>query len=63
MDAKLNCSKLLDTDGHPNRKFSSSKRMLLTEECLDGIPRRPDGWKGIELTDLISGQSLLEAHN
>jgi hypothetical protein len=55
-DANLNCSKLLDTDGRPDGKFSSSGRMLLTEE-------HPDGCKGNELTDLNSTQSLLEAHN
>jgi hypothetical protein len=42
-DATLNCSKLLDTDGHPDRKISSSGRMLLTDERPDGIPCRPDG--------------------
>jgi hypothetical protein len=35
--------KLLDTDGRPDKKFSSSGRMLLTDERPDGIPRRPDG--------------------
>jgi hypothetical protein len=62
-DANLNCSKLLDTDGHPDGKFSSFGWMLLTDERLDGIPRRLDGCKGTELTDLNSTQSLLEAHN
>jgi hypothetical protein len=51
------------TDGRPDRMFSSSGRMLLTEERPEGIPRRPDGCKGIELTDLNSAQSILEAHN
>jgi len=59
----LNCSKLLDTDGSPDGKFSSSGWMLLTEERPDGTPRRPDGCKGTELTDLDSPQSLLEVHN
>jgi hypothetical protein len=62
-DANLNRSKLLDTDGRPDGKFSSSGQMLLTEERPDEIPRRSDGCKGIELTDLNSPQSLLEAHN
>jgi hypothetical protein len=62
-DANLNCSKLLDTDGRPDGKFSSSGWMLLTDELLDGIPRLPDGCKGIELIDLNSAQSLLVAHN
>jgi hypothetical protein len=35
-DAILNSSKFLDTDGRPDEKFSSSGRMLLTDECLDG---------------------------
>jgi hypothetical protein len=39
----LNCSKRLDTDGRPDGKISSSRRMLLTDERPDGIPRRPDG--------------------
>jgi hypothetical protein len=43
MDAILNCSKLLDTDGRPEGKISSSGRMLLTDERPDEIPRRPDG--------------------
>jgi hypothetical protein len=63
MDAILNSLKFLDTDGSLDGKFSSSGRMLRTEERPDGIPRRPDGCKGTELTDLNSTQSLLEAHN
>jgi hypothetical protein len=61
MDTTLNSSKLLDTDGRPDRKFSSSRRMLLTEERPDGIPRRTNGCMGTELTNLNS--SLLKAHN
>jgi hypothetical protein len=38
----LNCSKLLDIDGRPDGKISSSGQMLLTDERPDGIPRRPD---------------------
>jgi len=60
---KLELLKLLDTDGRSDGKFSSSGRMLLTEERLDGIGHRPDGCKGTELIDLNSTQSLLEAHN
>jgi len=63
MDANLNCSKLLDTDGRPDGKFLSSGRILLTDERPDGIPRRLDKCKGTELTDLNSTESLLEAHN
>jgi hypothetical protein len=59
----LNSLKFLDTDGHPDKKFSSSGRMLLTDERPDGIRRRPDECKGTELTDLNFAQSLLEAHN
>jgi hypothetical protein len=62
-DATLNSSKLLDTQGRQDGKFWSSGWMLLTEEHPDGIPHRPDGCKGTELTDLNSAQSLLEAHN
>jgi hypothetical protein len=35
----------------------------LTDERPDGIPRRLDGGKGIELIDLNSAQSVLEARN
>jgi len=35
--------KLLDTEGCPDGKISSSGQMLLTDERPDGIPRRPDG--------------------
>jgi hypothetical protein len=56
-DANLNCLKLLDTDGRPNGMFSSSRRMLLTDERSNGIPRRSDGCKGTELTNLNSAQS------
>jgi hypothetical protein len=59
----LNSLKFLDTDGRPNGKFSSSGRILLTDELPDGIPRHPYGCKGTELTNLNSAQSLLEAHN
>jgi len=34
--------KLLDIDGRPDEKFSSSGRMLLTDERPDKIPCRPD---------------------
>jgi hypothetical protein len=63
MDASWSSSKLLDTDGHLDGKFSSFGWMLLTDECPNGIPRRPEGCKGTELTNLKSTQSLLEAHN
>jgi hypothetical protein len=55
-NATLSSSKLLDTNGCPDGKFSLSGWMLLTDEC-------PDVCKGTELTDLNSAQSLLEAHN
>jgi hypothetical protein len=42
-DAILNCSKLLDTDGRPDGKFSSSGQMLLTDDRPDGILSHPDG--------------------
>jgi len=58
----LNSSKLPDTEGRLDGKFSSFGRMLLTEEGRHGIPRRPDRCKGTELTYLNSTQSLLEAH-
>jgi hypothetical protein len=57
MDAILYSSKFLDTDGRPNGKFSSSGRMLLTEERPEGIPRCPNGCKGTELADLNYAQS------
>jgi hypothetical protein len=33
-DATLNCSKLLDTNGHPDGKFSSSGRMMLWQKSV-----------------------------
>jgi hypothetical protein len=59
-DASLNCSKLLDTDGRPNGKFSSSVRMMLwqkgvrtgihvlrTDDTLDSwVSRRDDTSSG-----------------
>jgi hypothetical protein len=36
---------------------------FLTDECSDGIPRRPDGCKGSDFTVLNFAQSLLEVHN
>jgi hypothetical protein len=51
------------TNGGLDGKFSSSGRMLLTDECPNGIPPRPDGCKGSKLIDLNSAQSLLKAHN
>jgi hypothetical protein len=43
MDETLNYSKLLDTDGRPDEKISSSGRMLLIDKRPNGIPHRPDG--------------------
>jgi len=56
-DAILNSLKFLDTDGHPDEKFSSSGRnttlsgqMLLTDELPDGIPRRLEGSLGSDFS-------------
>jgi hypothetical protein len=59
-DATLNSSKLLDTDGRLDGKFSSSVWMLLIDERPDGIPCCPDGCKGAELTDLNSDRVFLK---
>jgi hypothetical protein len=50
-DATLNSSKLLDTDGRPDGKFSSSKQMLLTVEHPDVILSRPDGSLGSDFSE------------
>jgi hypothetical protein len=46
MDATLNCSKLLDTDGSPDGIALSSERMLLTNEHPDALLSHPDGNTG-----------------
>jgi len=56
-DASWSSSKLLDTEEGPDGKFSSFGRMLLTDERPEGIPRRPNGCKGTELTNLNSVES------
>jgi hypothetical protein len=43
MDATLNCSKLLDTDGRPDNIAMSSRQMLLTDERPDVLQGRLDG--------------------
>jgi len=50
-DANLNYSKLLDTDGSPDSIGTSSRRILLTDEC-------PDKNKGSDFSDLESAQNL-----
>jgi len=45
--------KLLDTEEGPDRKVSSSGRMMLwTVGRLDGMVRRPDGYQGTEFSEL-----------
>jgi hypothetical protein len=51
-DAILNSLKFLDTDGLPNGKFSSSRRMLLTDERLDVILSCPDESLGSDFSEL-----------
>jgi hypothetical protein len=48
-DAILNSSKFLDTDECPDKKFSSSKRMLLIDECSDGNTTSSGRLLGIRL--------------
>jgi len=57
-DAILNSSKFLDTDGRPDGKFSSSWRMLLTDERPDIILSPPDGSLGSDFSALKSTQNL-----
>jgi hypothetical protein len=57
-DAILNSFKFLDTDGRPDGKFSSSERMLLTDERLDVILSRPDEILGSDFFDLEFVQNL-----
>jgi hypothetical protein len=48
MDATLNCSKLLDTDGSPDGIPMSSGQMLLADERPDALLGRPNGNKGFD---------------
>jgi hypothetical protein len=57
-DATLNCSKLFDTDGHPNGIATLSRRMLLTDERLDALLGRPDRNKGSDFFELESTHNL-----
>jgi len=58
MDAILNYSNLLDTDGCPDGIATSSGRMLLTDEHLDTLMSRPDGNKGFNFFELKSTQNI-----
>jgi len=49
MDAILNSLRFLDTNGRPNGKFSSSGRMLLTDEHPDGNTTSSRRFLGIRL--------------
>jgi hypothetical protein len=57
-NATLNSSKLLDTDGGLDWKFSSSGWMLLTDERSDGLQGRPDGCLGSDFSELEFAQNL-----
>jgi hypothetical protein len=58
MDASWNNLKLLDTEEGLDGKFLSSGWMMLwTVEHLDGITRRPDGYKGTDQHVLNFAQS------
>jgi hypothetical protein len=57
-NAILNSLKFLDTDGRPDGKFSSSGRMLLTDERPGVILSRPDGSLGSDFFELESAQNL-----
>jgi uncharacterized ion transporter superfamily protein YfcC len=58
-DVTLNSLKFLDTDGRPNGIAMSSGRMLLTDERLDDLQGRPDGFLGSDFSMLESAQNLL----
>jgi len=58
MDANLNYSKLLDTDGCPGGIATSSGRMLLTEERLDYTQGRLDRHLGSDFFELESVENL-----
>jgi len=51
-DVTLNCSKLFDTDGHPEDIATSSRRMLLTDEHLDSLLGHSDENKGSDFSKL-----------
>jgi hypothetical protein len=53
-DATLNCSNLLDIDGHPDGIVMSSGRMLLTNERSDALLGHLDGNKGSDFYELES---------
>jgi hypothetical protein len=57
-DAILNSSKFLDTDGCPDEKFSSFRRMLLTDERPDVILSHPNGSLGFDFFEMESAQNL-----
>jgi hypothetical protein len=54
LDATLNSSKLLDTDGGPDGIDMSSGRMLLTNERPDALLSRLDGSLGSNFSELES---------
>jgi len=52
-NASWSSSKLLDTEEDSDRNFSSSRQIMLwTVGRPDGISRRPDGWQGMDFSDL-----------
>jgi hypothetical protein len=58
MDATLNYSNLLDTDGRPDDITTSFGRMLLTNEHLDALLGHPNRNKGFDFSELESTQNL-----
>lgn len=58
MDATLNYSNLLDTDGCPDDITTSSGRMLLTDEHPDTLLDHPNRNKGSDLSKLEFTQNL-----
>jgi hypothetical protein len=58
MDASLNSSNLLYTDGRPDDINMSFGRMLLTDKRPDVIVGRPDGCLGSNFFDLEFAQNL-----
>jgi hypothetical protein len=54
----LNNWKFLNTDEHPDRKFSLFGRMLLTDERPDIMLSRPDGSLESDFSELESAQNL-----
>jgi hypothetical protein len=53
-DVTVNSSKFLNSDGRPDGIDTSSRQMLLIEECLDALLSRLDGNLGSNIREINS---------